>query len=271
LLQWQTGFEVNNLGFNIYRQVGGERIRINPSLIAGTALIVGGGVRVEAGNGYTWIDDTAEISATYWLEDVDLNGTSTWHGPYGVTSPTRASGLRINATLLSELNNRANGQNMGMTQIGYPAGLSPTSNVSGAIASVTNGRSPSKPAPIPASLQRQWSIASQSAVKIAINKTGWYHLNMIDLMAAGLISNANPATLQMFVGGTEIPIKVNIKTAGVLSSDDSIEFYGSAIDTPTSDTQIYWLVAGSQTGKRMGVRQSPGSNNIPAQDHLHIQ
>jgi len=149
---------------------------------------------------------------------------------------------------------------MGMTQIGYPAGFNLTSNVSGSTASVTNGRSPGKPAPIPASLQKQWSIASQSAVKIAINKTGWYHLNMIDLLAAGLISNANPATLQMLVGGTEIPIKVNIKTAGVLSSDDSIEFYGSAIDTPTSNTRIYWLVAGSQTGKRIGVQQSPGSN-----------
>src|SRR5581483_3844277 len=52
LLKWQTGFEVNNLGFNIYREAAGQRVKINPSLIAGTALMVGSGIRVEAGNGY---------------------------------------------------------------------------------------------------------------------------------------------------------------------------------------------------------------------------
>ena len=260
LLQWQTGFEVNNLGFNIYRDVNGQRVKINPSLIAGTALMVGSNVRVEAGNGYFWFDDAVDANSSYWLEDVDLNGSSIWHGPYGVTSLTATSSLRAKSTLLSELNNKVSRQNVGTTQIGYPAGFNPTTNFSGPIASVTNGRSPSKPAPIPASLQRQWSIASQSAVKIAINKTGWYHLNMVDLMTAGLSANTNPATLQMFVGGTEIPIEVNISNPGRISSGDSIEFYGSAIDTPTSDTQLYWLVAGSQTGKRIGVQQSPGSN-----------
>jgi len=64
----------------------------------------------------------------------------------------------------------------------------------------------------------------------------------------------------MFVGGTEIPIKVNTKNRGFLSADDSIEFYGSAIDTTASDTQIYWLVSGSN-GKRIGSVQSPGTAN----------
>ena len=29
-LQWQTGYEVNNLGFNLYRDAGGNREHINP-------------------------------------------------------------------------------------------------------------------------------------------------------------------------------------------------------------------------------------------------
>ena len=99
-------------------------------------------------------------------------------------------------------------------------------------------------------MQRQWQIAAQPAVKIAINQTGWYHVDMADLMAAGL--SANPNNLQMFVGGVEIPIKVNT---------DSIEFYGSAIDTATSDTQIYWLTSGMGTGKRISVQSSPGATN----------
>jgi len=38
-LTWQTSFEADNLGFNLYREIGGQRVRINKSLIAGTALI----------------------------------------------------------------------------------------------------------------------------------------------------------------------------------------------------------------------------------------
>src|SRR5581483_7795851 len=258
LLQWQTGFEVNNLGFNIYRQAGGDRVKINSDLIAGTALMVGGGVRVEAGNGYSWLDVAADANSTYWLEDVDLNGTSTWHGPFGVTASMKVTS-RVNSMLLPEINSAIH-QNT-VIENSYPAGFRLHANSSGSTLAITSGRSPGRPAPISASLQRQWSVASQFAIKIAVNKTGWYHLNMVDLMAAGLSTGANPQTLQMFVGGTEIPIKVNAKNPAILSPDDSIEFYGSAIDTPTSDTQIYWLVSGSQSGKRIGLLQSPGSGN----------
>src|SRR2546422_10774822 len=33
---------------------------------------------------------------------------------------------------------------------------------------------------------------------------------------------------------------------------DAIEFYGLGLDTSWTDTRIYWLVAGSQAGKRVG-------------------
>src|SRR6185369_7708659 len=39
LIEWKTGMEVNNLGFNVYRELNGERAQINPSLIAGGALL----------------------------------------------------------------------------------------------------------------------------------------------------------------------------------------------------------------------------------------
>src|SRR2546422_11417507 len=33
---------------------------------------------------------------------------------------------------------------------------------------------------------------------------------------------------------------------------DAIEFYGLGLDTSWTDTRTYWLVAGSQAGKRVG-------------------
>ena len=39
--------------------------------------------------------------------------------------------------------------------------------------------------------------------------------------------------------------------AGPLGPNDSIEFYGTGIDTPFSDTRVYWLIRGSRPGMRI--------------------
>ena len=59
LLEWRTGFEVDNLGFNIYREDAGRQIRINKSIVAGSALVTGANVRLTAGWSYRWLDKSA--------------------------------------------------------------------------------------------------------------------------------------------------------------------------------------------------------------------
>src|SRR5690606_11290673 len=51
-IQWRTGYEVDNLGFNLYREQGGRRTKLNPSLIAGSALLAGAGTTLSAGRSY---------------------------------------------------------------------------------------------------------------------------------------------------------------------------------------------------------------------------
>jgi len=265
-LQWQTGFEVDNLGFNLYRETDGQRVKINPSLIAGSALLAGSNVRVESGNSYSWQDDVTSASASYWLEDVDIDGTSTWHGPFGITqSSTAARRLnRVKSALLNDLNvTRAETTpNSAVLQREYPADFADSAETTAEAQVVRKGRSLAISSQDSETLKKQWAIAAGSAIKIAINQTGWYHLNMTDLMAAGLSPAANPQTLQMYVGGKEIPIKINLANRAMLSGGDSIEFYGSALDTPTTNTQVYWLVSGSQTGKRIGIAQSPATSAV---------
>src|SRR4029079_13614165 len=41
LLQWKSGLEVDNLGYNVYREAAGQRTKINPQIIAGSALMTG--------------------------------------------------------------------------------------------------------------------------------------------------------------------------------------------------------------------------------------
>src|SRR6266852_148157 len=43
LIEWRTGLEIDNLGFNVYREQRGRREQLNPEIIAGSALISGRG------------------------------------------------------------------------------------------------------------------------------------------------------------------------------------------------------------------------------------
>lgn len=83
LVQWRTGYEVDNLGFHLYREVGGQRVRVTPQLVAGSALFAGARTPLTAGKSYAWWDRQpgGPGLVRYWLEDVDLNGQRTWHGP----------------------------------------------------------------------------------------------------------------------------------------------------------------------------------------------
>src|SRR5205807_6893213 len=82
-LEWRTGYEVDNVGFRVYREQNGQRVRITSSLVPGTALI-GIGRGASLGNRtYSWSDaatPTGDALVQYWLEDVDHHGKSTWHG-----------------------------------------------------------------------------------------------------------------------------------------------------------------------------------------------
>ncbi len=75
LIEWETDMELINAGFNIWRSEGvaGEYIKINNSLILAQG----------SGSQYSFTDDAAVKGKAYYykLEDIDLNGASTFHSP----------------------------------------------------------------------------------------------------------------------------------------------------------------------------------------------
>jgi hypothetical protein len=100
LVSWETATELDNAGFNLYRSTAadGEYIKLNAALIP--PRNPGGNV----GATYAWTDKEVEPGATYFykLEDLDINGTSTFHGPVGVTAdavePTSVEVAALDAT-----------------------------------------------------------------------------------------------------------------------------------------------------------------------------
>src|SRR5262249_39684280 len=153
---------------------GAERVKINPSLIAGSALMVGNDVRVKAGSGYYWQDNAVDGNASYWLEDVDLDGTSTWHGPFGITSAPASKEKplrRTKSVLLKNMTASRAGVSLPDNAVihrEYPADFFSGADSTATNTTLTRGRAPIRPAPISSNttLSKQWSIASQQALKI---------------------------------------------------------------------------------------------------------
>ena len=81
ILRWQTAFETDNIGFNIFRAESLDRrqaVQLNTDMIS--SLVPPGST---FGADYEFIDNTAKPYRTYfyWIEDLDVNGEVTSHGP----------------------------------------------------------------------------------------------------------------------------------------------------------------------------------------------
>jgi hypothetical protein len=252
VIKLQTGREVNNLGFNFYREQNGQRVKLNSSLLAGSALLGGADTTFTAGHIRTWQDDLAAGSGqvAYWVEEIDLSGASKWYGP-AIPDSAGRSGLREAATRDAL------------------RGAAPTSDRAVSLSSI--GRSPTVSDPVsavaaaaaatPQNIQTQWSLAAGQAVKLGVSSEGWYRVTQPQLVTAGLNPNINPNSLQLYANGAQQPILVENAVRGRFGPQDAIDFYGLGLNTIWSGTQEYWLVAGNGTGLRIG---SEGTSNGPA-------
>ncbi len=82
-LAWETAAEIDNEGFNLWRgeATDGPYAKLNASLIPAQG-------DPDTGAGYEYVDSDVVKGVTYYykLEDVDLHGVSTFHGPLSATA-----------------------------------------------------------------------------------------------------------------------------------------------------------------------------------------
>jgi hypothetical protein len=243
-LAWRTSYEVNNLGFRVYRENGGLRSLVTPSLVAGSALFAGKDMPLPNGRSYSWLDDADQAAGTvYWLEDVDLDGAHNWTGP---VTPASAPELGLAAgsdspdsPLLRGLGRaaaRERRQHSG-PGLGHERRL---------------GRV------LPA-LALQLEIAKARGVKLLVRREGWYQVPAAALRAAGFEPGAG-GTLELFTEGREQSLLVRRGDGGSVTS---VEFYGLGIDSPFDDARVYWLIDRGQRGARIATRR-PYSAPTPA-------
>jgi uncharacterized repeat protein (TIGR01451 family) len=240
LLEWQTREESRNLGFHLYREDAQGRHQIDPSLIAGSALLLRGGQPQHRAKTYQWIDAQGGSQSAYWLEDVDLNGTRTLHGPVYAESVSVNSAPVAQARTLGQMNQT----------LALPAPESAQAT------RVLTTPQPSIPL-LPAG-ESSASLNGEPAVKISVTSEGWYQVSRNQLVAAGMPAGTEARMLQLYAEGVEQPMLIVGRQFGPLGANDSIEFYGTGIDTPYSGTRVYWLVRGPRPGKRISTVASPG-------------
>lgn len=99
MLTWETVSEIDNLGFNVLR----SQNPANPETLV--AFVPSQAPGASQGFVYRWLDEDVIAGNTYyyWLEDVDVSGATTLHGPVSTTvqapSAVTVSGVQIAAGL----------------------------------------------------------------------------------------------------------------------------------------------------------------------------
>jgi len=244
-LTWQTSAETDNLGFYIWRETAdGNRQKLNDHIIVGSALFTK--KTIMSNRSYRFTDRKPPAGfAQYYIEDIDLNGTRTMHGP---VSPR-----------------------LGASDVG---GGGPTTDPDPGLGSEGGilatqagmGVTPAAPsAPLADRTAQQWVVANDKAAKLVITTPGWYRLKKSDLVGAGFDPGSNSKSIAVFADGIEVPLLVNDGPDGKLDASDTIEFYGTGVDTPTAGGHIYFVVTNKGKGLRLTPQKSaPSGRPAPA-------
>lgn len=97
VVEWTTESEVDTAGFNLYRseRLDGPYVKVNAALIPGSSDPLLGGK-------YVYTDTNVVAGHTYYykLEDVELDGTTTLHGPIEVVAEASSPSAFANITAL---------------------------------------------------------------------------------------------------------------------------------------------------------------------------
>jgi len=239
-LTWQTEYEQDNLGFNIWRDLDGQHTKINKALIAGTALMSKKHDE-QSGYHYSYKDKLDEGAfAQYWLEDIDLHGVHRMHGPVSpVPGPANDA---PNSNPLPGLG--ADGSAI-TSQDGY-----------GVVHALSIGT------PTSAQFKQQYDLASDTGLKIYVTKEGWYRVTRAAMIAAGYDPGNDGKKISVYVAGIEQQVNVDDGGDNKFDPNDAIEFYGIGLDTASTGARTYWLRAGNGTGDRIKLSKDKGGDPI---------
>ncbi len=198
--EWSTATETGNVGFNLYVEKNGERVRLNDQLIPS-----------QAADSLTRLDYSYRASVNgniFYIEDVSVAGETRLHGPFGLA---QTYGSRIQADKVDWLAIQKQNQ---AQQTARQNSLKPDL------------------------LKSKFGAAT---LNLKVRQTGMYRVSYEMLKNAGLdLAGVASSKITLSNQGKTVPIYMQAAKGG-FGPGSFIEFYGQALDTIYTDTNIYTL------------------------------
>ena len=242
-IRWRTTRETDNLGFYVIRVDKGSNEFVDNHFITGSAV----GSRHETlyGQEYNLFDANGTAQSQYIVESFELSGKRT------TTTPVFPSFVASLADITGSSSQSLLSRSSAKTGYVRSENLVYSTDVQTA---VDSGQQLADP------INQRW-VAAQPGAKIGVRQTGMYRVTRSQLAAAGFDVNADVNLWQLYTDGVEQAIIVD-------PSGNYIDFYGKSIDTIESDTRMYYLVVGTQPGRRMAnVGLRPNASTVKAQNY----
>lgn len=218
---WSTSTETGNVGFNLYVEDGDQMTRINTDLIP--SLVVDSLERQD----YTYTADVA--GNTFYFEDVSTRGATERFGPFQLGQPIgdRMDTEKIDWQSIHQDNDGSYaGQQAALkNNMKLPAAaLQPENNTPG--------------------------MQLTTSLNMKVRQTGIYRVSYEMLRDAGLDLAGVPLR-KVTVTNQGQMVPVYVEGTAKFGPGAFIEFYGQALDTLYSDTNIYTIQVSSTPASRM--------------------
>ncbi len=236
---WQTSGETGTAGYFLERldAKSGRWVTVN-------GKIVPAAVESPAGSTYAVADKKAPVSGptTYRLREVEMTGGGNLYGPYTVMPTT----LPAKTELARQL-----GAGSGFARVSRPAGTA------GADAATA--------------LRAPVAASPANSLCIEVTGPGLYTISAAEV-ASGL--GMDVATARSMIAGGKLALtnKGNPVAMMTASEGSALYFYGQALDTLYTSTNVYWLKAGKATKMASAKAVAPsGSIRTTFVDKAHFE
>ncbi|HSH03070.1 MAG TPA: C25 family cysteine peptidase [Anaerolineae bacterium] len=107
-----------------------------------------------------------------------------------------------------------------------------------------------------------------NAFRLNLTQTGMYRLTYTALANAGFPANVNTDTIRVCHRANELAIHVE-DNDGTFSTGDALIFYGQAIKTQETETNVYWLTHSGDNGLRMTTDNTTPNSPTTATSYPH--
>lgn len=226
---WTTETEVGNVGFDLYARVGDERVKLN-----GEPIPTRSTDSLETQRYSLELDVPADATA-FEIEDLDLRGQARRHGPF---EAEKQYGAAVDAEPVAWAEVR---REHGLGRRGDARGL---------------GRKSTR-------LAAGATVAPSGPIELHVDRDGLYRVTYEALLAAGFdLARESSAQLGLTVSGAAVPIHVQAGTR--FGPGSWLEFWGEAIDTLYSKTNVYRLASGVKRPARAAVSTAAPSGTAAA-------